>query len=187
MALTGTYQWYAVHTKFKCEKYVRDQLLARDIRAYVPVLSVKKQYTRKIKTYDKPLIHCYAFVHASQEEYKQILQTPYVFDFVRFGGRIQPIPENEMQLMQRVVGEREDVRFEPREWTGGDRVEVIGGNLTGLQGILLNRNGKKEFTVALETIGFRMHMVIEQKYLRKVASAAAQTETQTGPPARWAI
>jgi transcription antitermination factor NusG len=187
MALTETYRWYAVHTKFKCEKFVRDQLASKGIQAYVPVLRVRKQYTRKVKVYDKPLINCYAFVLASQEEYRQILQTPYVFDFVRFGGRIQAIPEQEMQLMQRVVGEQDGVRFEPREWARGDRVAVSGGNRTGLQGILLDRNGKKEFTVALETIGFRMHMVIEDKYLRKVANAPAEQERQQGPPARWAI
>jgi hypothetical protein len=46
---------------------------------------------------------------------------------------------------------------------------VIGGNLTGMQGTLLRRNGKTEFIVELKTIGFQMHMLIEDQYLQKVA------------------
>jgi transcription antitermination factor NusG len=169
--LGDIYQWFAIHTKYKCEKFVREQLLSKGIEAYVPVLLSKKHYLRKVKTYEKPLINCYAFVHISNKEYKQILQTPYVYGFVKSGNKINPIPKDEMLIMQRVVGDQKAITFEPKEWNQGDSVEVIGGNLTGLKGILLRRNGKSEFVIELLTIGFQMHMLIEDKYLRKVSHA----------------
>ena len=58
MMVNDTYQWFAIHTKYKCEKFVREQLLSKGIEAYVPVLLTKKQYLRKIKTYELPLINC---------------------------------------------------------------------------------------------------------------------------------
>jgi len=124
---------------------------------------------RKVKTAEIPLINCYAFVYISKSEYKQILLTPYVFGFVKTGDRIVSIPEREILLMKRVVGEKTNIRFEPTKWNTGDKVEVIGGNLTGMRGTLLRRNGKTEFIVELKTIGFQMHMLIEDQYLQKVA------------------
>ena len=74
-----------------------------------------------------------------------------------------------MLIMQRVVGDKREIRFESKEWNQGDQVEVIGGNLTGMKGLLVRRNGKSEFVVELLTIGYQMHMVMEDKYLRKVS------------------
>lgn len=177
MISNDTYQWFAIYTKYKCEKFVREQLMTRGIEVYVPVLRVKRQYVRKVKTYEIPLINCYAFVHITKNEYRQILQTPYVFGFVKTGDRIVPIPEREISLMMRVVGEKTNIRFEPSEWNPGDKVEVIGGNLTGLRGVLLNRKGKSEFVVELQTIGFQMHMQIEEQFLQKVAVERASIES----------
>ena len=35
--------WYAIHTKYKCEKYVVNSLIHKSINAYTPVLSKTKK------------------------------------------------------------------------------------------------------------------------------------------------
>jgi len=52
-------RWFAVYTKYKCEKYVADQLSKKNIEAYVPIISKTRRYSRKIKHYQIPLINCY--------------------------------------------------------------------------------------------------------------------------------
>ncbi len=166
-------KWYAIRTKFKCEKFVCDLLMKKDIEAYVPLIEKKKRYTRKVKTYQLPLIHCYAFVNISRHDYLKVLQTQYVMDFLRIGGEMISIPVHEMQLLKRVVGETYEVEAEPRSWKKGDMVEIIGGNLTGLKGTLLEKSGKKFFLVDLETIGYHLNVVIEDKLMRKLSKSAA--------------
>lgn len=162
----ATYQWYAIHTKYKCEKYVVAQLQKKNIEAYVPLLHQRKQYVRKIKDVALPLINCYAFVFISKKEYVSVLSTQYALGFLKIGGKISPIPEAEMQLMKKVVGEKHVLSISPIDWAIGDPVEVIGGSLTGVRGKLVAKKGKKEFIVDLSTIGFQLQMDIEDHYLR---------------------
>lgn len=167
------HEWYAIVTKFKCEKYVTSALQRKGLEAYVPLLRKTKRYTRKIKTYEIPMISCYAFVKISPADKTQVLEVPYVHNFVRFDGKIAPVPEHEMQMMRRVVGEISDVIVEPRYWRQGDKVEVIAGNLTGIQGILIEQNGKHEFVIELETLGYQLRMVVDRSVLRRVNTLLA--------------
>ncbi len=163
------YEWFAITTKYKCEKYVTTVLQRQGLDAYVPLLRRTKRYTRKIKTYEIPLISCYAFVKISPAEKVRVLEVPYVHNFVRFDGKIVPVPDHEMQMMRRVVGEISEIIAEPRHWIRGDKVEVIAGNLTGIQGTLIEQNGKHEFIIELETLGYQLRMVVDRSVLRKVA------------------
>ncbi len=164
-------EWYAVTTKYKCEKYVMTALRQKGMDAYVPVLRRTRRYTRKIKTYEIPLISCYAFVRMTPAQKVSVLEVPYVHNFVRFNGNIVPVPEREMQMMRRVVGEMTDVTVEPRSWLTGDKVEVIAGSLTGIHGTLVEQCGKHEFVVELETLGYQLRMVVDHHALRKVSRA----------------
>jgi hypothetical protein len=78
-----------------------------------------------------------------------------------------------MQMMRRVVGEISDVIVEPRHWVNGDKVEVIAGNLTGIQGILIEESGKHEVIIELETLGYQLRMVVDRSVLRRVSRARA--------------
>ena len=159
--------WYAIHTKFKCEKYIAKQLNAKGIEAYVPLLSTTKRYVRKVKTYEVPLISCYVFVRIDLTDRVKVLETQYVFGFLKCNGRVTAIPEVEMQLMKRVVGELDEVNVEPLSWERGDQVEVISGNLTGLNGKIVMRQAKREFLVELETLGYQLNVSIDKSLLRR--------------------
>jgi len=165
--------WYAITTKFKCEKYVAAALLRKGIEAYVPVLRKTRRYTRKIKTYEIPMISCYAFVRITPAEKVRVLEVPHVHGFLQFDGKVVPVPECEMEMMRRVVGEISDVIVEPRHWRSGDRVEVIAGNLTGIQGTLIEESGKHEFIIELETIGYQLRMMVDRAALRRISHAVA--------------
>lgn len=172
----GQYEWYAITTRFRCEKYVVSALQLHSIEAYVPLLRRTRRYTRKIKTYEVPLISCYAFVKIAQNDKARVLSMPYVHGFVRFNGKIAAVPEEEMQLMRRVVGELSEISAEPKSWLQGDKVEVIAGNLTGIRGTLISQNGKHEFVIELESLGYQLRMVVDRRALRRIARAEALSD-----------
>ena len=160
--------WYAVKTKYKCEKYIVEQLRNKRVDAYVPLLAKTRRYTRKVKHYNVPLINCYVFVRIDEADRVRVLQTQYVMSFLAFGGDIQPIPDHEMELMRRVVGELADITADPISWIPGDQVEVISGSLTGLRGTLTERKGKSELIVVLESIGYQLRVEIDERMLRRI-------------------
>lgn len=162
-------RWFAVYTRYKREKQVLKRLTEKGITTYLPIQRVKRYYTRKVKQVELPLISCYLFTKITKPEYIPVLDTPDVVKFVRFSKNLISIPEREIKLIQRVVGEDVEVEMEPRQhMRKGDEVEIIGGRLTGLKGTLVNREGQKHFVVELESLGYAMRMQVDPQYLRKI-------------------
>ena len=164
-------QWYAVKTRYKCEKYVAAALRRKGVEVYVPLLKRTKRYTRKIKHYEIPLISCYIFVYMDLSQRIRVLETVHVVEFVGFDGYICPIPQTEIDTMRQVVGEIQEVDAQPLgAFSNGAEVEVIMGQLTGLRGRLVTMHGKDDFIVELNSLGYELRMTIDRRLLRKTGS-----------------
>jgi transcription antitermination factor NusG len=162
-------RWFAIYTKYKCEKYVANILEKKRIEAYLPLLKKTKRYTRKIKHYEIPLINCYVFVYINKEEYNRVLETEYVMQFVKQRKHLISIPSDEINLLKRVVGEIQEVKAITSEWIEGQRVEVIAGQLSGITGQLIKKKGKHEFLVELENIGYQLVLTIDPRLLQPLS------------------
>lgn len=167
------YRWFAIYTKYKGEKHVIKSLIRKGIEAYTPLLSTTKRYTRKIKTYDVPLLNCYVFVKITKQEYVKVLETEHVINYVKIKRDLVTIPQKEIDLLKRVVGELEDIKVVQGTYEIGDEVEVVSGKLTGLKGRLININGKKDFLINLDKSGFQLLLNIDPKLIRPLNLALA--------------
>ncbi len=163
-------RWFAVYTNYKREKLVHRLLTQKGIHSYLPLQKVVRRYTRKIKRLEIPLISCYIFVKIVKGQYVPVLETEHVLRFVRFSRNLISIPEEEIDIIRRVVGEGIEVEAQPTsdDFAEGDEVEIISGNLTGLHGKLVSIEGKNRFVVDLETMGYSLKMNVEPSLLRKV-------------------
>jgi len=56
--------------------------------------------------------------------------------------------------------------------SNGEEVEVISGHLTGLQGKIVSKVGKKSFMVELNTLGYQLMINIDFKLLKPVKNRA---------------
>lgn len=174
-------RWFAVYTRYKREKQVLKRLQEKGIETYLPLQRVKRYYTRKVKQVELPLISCYLFTKITKPEYIPVLDTPDVVKFVRFSKNLISIPEREIKLIQRVVGEDIELEIEPtRQMRKGDEVEIIGGRLTGLKGTLVSLEGKKHFVIELENLGYAMRMQVDPQYIRKIRNAKTDLVEQPG-------
>lgn len=162
-------RWFAVYTMYKREKIVRKELERKGIQAYLPLQTVTRYYTRKVKTVHLPLISCYLFVKITKPEYTPVLETQDVLKFVRFRKDLLSIPQREIDILRMVCGEDVEVEVSDGPLAAGDHVEIIGGRLTGLKGILGERAGKNRFFVNLDTLGVQLAMSVPQDVLRKTA------------------
>ena len=161
-------RWFAIYTGFRKEKYVQEELRKKGVETYVPIMTHTRQYVRKVKTVELPLISCYVFVKITKQKYVPVLETEYVHRFVKFSKNLISIPEKEMELMRLIVGEKLAVRAEPMRWEQGERVQIMGGTLTGLRGKLVRRNNKKEFIIELENVGHAFQLSVAPHLLKKI-------------------
>ena len=161
-------KWFAVYTRYKSEKVVKKLLDNKEIENYLPIQKVTRRYERKIKHLEIPLINCYIFVKIRKPEYVPVLETENVLKFVRIARNLLSIPEGEIETMRLVVGEGENIEVHEGALNEGDRVEVVGGRLTGIKGRLVEKQGKKQMIVALESVGYSLKMNIDVALLRRV-------------------
>jgi transcription antitermination factor NusG len=159
-------RWFAVYTRYKREKMVNKRLQEQNIETYLPLQKVTRHYTRKTKHLELPLISCYIFTKITKPHYVTVLEDPDVVTFVKTGKDLIAIPEEQMEILRRIVGEGQEVAVETEEYRVGDQVEVIGGQLTGIAGLLVDKEGEKFFIVDLDFIDTRLRMKIDPKYLR---------------------
>jgi transcriptional antiterminator RfaH len=164
-------RWFAVYTGFRKEKAAQVLLDRKHIHSYLPMQTYRRQYERKVKFVDIPLISCYLFVKITTAAYVSVLETEYVHGFVRFSKDLIAIPEQEITWLKRIL-EDEEVTVELMEdktsFETGDRVEILSGRLAGLQGRLLHKHGKQSFVVALDGIGHALNLTIDSDLLRKI-------------------
>ncbi|RMG76207.1 MAG: UpxY family transcription antiterminator [Bacteroidetes bacterium] len=162
-------RWFAVYTNYKREKLVHKLLDQKGIQNYLPLQKVTRRYARKIKTLELPLISCYIFVKIRKEEYVPVLETEHVLKFIRFSKNLIAIPESEIDIIRKVVGEGIEVEVEQtNRFEKGDEVEVVGGSLTGLRGKLIAAHGRKQFLVELDSMGYTLRMSIDGQLLQHV-------------------
>lgn len=159
-------KWFAVRTGFKHEKQVANWLDRKGIEHYLPLLKVTKFYKSKVKHLELPLINCYIFVKITKQEYVPVLETLGVTGFVKIAKNLLSIPEVEMDILRRVVGETDNLEVEACGFRLGAEVEIIGGNLTGLRGTLIEQKSDKNFVIELERIGCALLMEVPTSQLQ---------------------
>lgn len=159
-------KWYAIHTKYKCEKYVVNSLLKKNIQAYTPLINVTKKYTRKVVSREIPLINCYAFVYVKPDQFVKVLQTEYVFSFLKVGKELNAVKQEEIDLLKRITGVYDEIQAEEIEYTEGMEVEIVSGNLTGVKGVLLEKKSKHNFLVELRSLSYQLKINVDPNHLR---------------------
>ncbi len=160
-------KWFAIYTRYKREKLVLKSLERKGILAYLPINKVIRRWDRKVRSVELPLFNCYLFVKINKTDYIKVLETENVLNFVRFSKNLISIPEREINLLKRITGECTNIELEEELITEGDEVEIISGNLTGLRGVLIEKNNKKKFKVKLDYLNYSLLIEVDANLIRK--------------------
>ena len=174
-------KWFAVYTHYKREKMVASRFDRKRIEYFLPLQKVTRKYTRKVKHLELPLISCYIFVKIKKNEYVPVLETEDTINFVKIAKNLISIPEAEIDIMRRVVGEGVEVEVQESRnlnLSSGDEVEILGGNLTGMRGIYLSQKNNNKFVIQLENMRLSISMEVDPKLVRKVRCGNARTDNE---------
>ncbi len=147
----GVLHWYAVRTRARHEKQVRDRLAGKGIEQLLPTVKRLNQWKDRKKQVEAPLFLGYCFVRFAWPERLNVLQVPGVVQIVGGGHRPEAIPDEEINAIKTLMTSTLPYDSQPYLHEGM-AVEVIRGPLEGVHGILLRKNKPYRLVISVHVI-----------------------------------
>ena len=143
--------WFAVWTRSRAEKMVYDQLVRREIEAFLPTVQRWSRWKDRKKKIDWPLFPGYCFARFDPTRTLPVLQCVGVATIVSFNARPAPIPDDEIQAVQLLV--QSELQYDACPLLHvGDMVEVLHGPLKGVTGRLIHKGPNTQLVLAITMI-----------------------------------
>lgn len=144
-------EWYALRTRSRHEKLVRDQLTAKGIEPFLPLVERWRQWKDRRKQVAFPLFPGYCFARFSLSARRTVLLVHGVVQIIGNRDGPLPVPEAEIESVRRLV--TSTLPYDPHPYLHeGMWVEVIRGPLAGLRGVLLRKGARARLVISVSLI-----------------------------------
>lgn len=144
-------QWFALRTRSRHEKYVRDRLAGRGITQLLPTVIRINRWKDRKKKIEVPLFTGYCFARFLWKDRLSILQTPGVVRIVSNANGPEPVAEEEIEAIKTLMASRLAYDVHPYLQEGMP-VQVIRGPLEGIRGILLRKSKPFRLVISVHLI-----------------------------------
>jgi transcription termination/antitermination protein NusG len=159
--------WYAIWTRSHCERLVEQQLTARGFSPFLPEVATLRHSSAQAarKTAGRaarhnvkaaPMFPGYLFVldAMTKERYVEILGVRGIVRVLEDGWtRLTPVPESDIDAIRHIVESGVAVFPHPL-LRHGDRVRVVDGPLSGIEGIFVTDSQQKgRLVVTIDLLG----------------------------------
>ncbi len=146
--------WYAVYVKSRHEFKVRELLEKATIEVFLPTVERLRRWKDRKKKVTFPLFPGYLFVHtpSSKPDLLAVLKTHGVVRFIGVHPGVPlPVPDVQIESLQKLVASREDL--EPYPYLQkGQLVRIVSGPLAGVEGILEKRQGQHLLVLSIDIL-----------------------------------
>ena len=144
-------QWYAVQTRPRHEKRVVQEVRARAIEEFLPIHRCRNRWKNGVVAdVELPLFPCYVFARIPRAERLRILQLPGVLGFAVNSMHPTAVTPQDIDALRTLSVL---CRAEPHPFlNAGDRVRIVAGPLTGMEGILVRRKTELRVVLSLDFI-----------------------------------
>lgn len=165
--------WYALQTCPRHEKMVARHLRAKGIHTFLPVVSEIHRWSDRRKVIDVPLFPGYAFVRitATAQAYVSVLRTIGVRSFVGSRGEGLPIPDKQIEDIQKLLEQQPPCQPYPFLKVG-QRIRIHGGCLDGIEGFLVAFRGSRRLVISIQPVRQSLSFCVD-RYDVEVLSGSA--------------
>jgi transcription antitermination factor NusG len=144
--------WFAVRTRSRAEKVVRDELSVKGLEPFLPTITRWSRWKDRKKAIDWPLFPGYCFARFDPANRLAVLNSNGVAGIVSFGHDPARIPDAEIDALRTLVAT--DLKYDPVPFIKeGQLVEVVHGPLTGVVGRLVRKGKSARLVLSVELIG----------------------------------
>jgi len=146
--------WFAIWTRSRHEKIVRDQLEKKsDVDVFLPTIGKWSRWKDRKKKIDWPLFPGYVFARFVADERIGILKVDGVVQIISNNGMLSAIPDEEIDSIRTLV--ESELAYDPVPLIKeGDMVKVTSGPLKGVVGRLVTKKGASaRLVLSVDLIG----------------------------------
>lgn len=149
-------RWLVAYVQSCLEKKTAQRLSAMGIEYFLPVQSEIRQWSDRRKRIDRLVIPMMIFVHVTPQEQYLPLTLQAISRYMVLRGESTPtiIPEEQMERFRFMLDySPETVEICNTPLAIGDKIKVIKGPLSGLEGELITMNEKSKIVVRINMLG----------------------------------
>jgi transcription antitermination factor NusG len=164
-----TDQWYALQVRSRWESATATLLCGKGYQTLVPTYKAEKRLRTVSKEMSFPLFPGYVFCQFDVHNRLPILVTPGVLSVVGRGRTPIAVEDAEIEALQRVVSS--GLLTEPWPFLEvGQRVRILDGALSGLEGILTSFRGSHRIVVSVSLLCRSVSVEIERSRIEATQS-----------------
>lgn len=147
-----SHEWFAIWTRSRHEKLVRDQLQQKHVEVFLPTINKWSRWKDRKKQIEWPLFPGYCFARFDVSERLPILKCDGVVAIVGTDGIPAPIPLVEIDGIRQLI--ESELAFDPCPLIKeGMMVEVKTGPLKGVIGRLVRKGSHARLVLSVDLIG----------------------------------
>ena len=118
------YNWYALYTKPRFEKRVRETLESNGFECYLPLHRSPRVWSDRVKMVDMPLFSSYIFVKSKESEIRSLIRLNGIVRVIFYDGKPAVIRQQELEAIKMFLEVAEG-----KTLCTGDEVEILVGSL----------------------------------------------------------
>jgi transcription antitermination factor NusG len=142
--------WFVLHTKSRQEKILANELAARRVSHYLPLVKRHRLYGNRKAVVEEPLFPGYIFLFGTPDHAYEADRTKRVANIIRVNNQ----RKLEWELHNIKLALSKDAPLDPYpHLVKGRHVEVRSGPFQGLQGIIENRAKDSRLILQVDVLG----------------------------------
>ncbi|MDD4969948.1 MAG: UpxY family transcription antiterminator [Paludibacter sp.] len=147
-------RWYAVYTAPRAEKKVSERFVQEGIEHYLPIQTVKRRWSDRIKEVQVPVVNGYIFVRVLVVDFIRVTKVYGALAFIKEQGQPVAIPDSQLERLRFMVEHSEEpVEYTQENFEHGESIRICKGPLEGMMGELVEMKGKNKVLIRLERFG----------------------------------
>lgn len=163
--------WFAARTRANQELGLRNSLKKLEITHYLPTHIVTRRISDRVKRVEVPVINNLIFIRTTKANAFSLvkdyaLKLHYIKDVETHSLLV--VPDRQMEdFMFLMDFSPEAVRQCSEAYAPGDKVRIIKGNLTGIEGELVRVDGKSHVLLRIPQV-LAISVKVPKSYLEKI-------------------
>lgn len=169
--------WYALQVRSRKEGYISSQIQGQGFECLLPTYKSIRKWSDRVKELEQPLFPGYLFCRFDFQNRRSVITTPGVLQIVGFGRTATPVADEEIRALQLAVSSQTPKQPWPYLEVG-QRVRVVYGNLTGLEGILVSLKGNHRVVLSVTLLQRSVALEVETSWLSPVKETNRESLAQ---------
>lgn len=158
-------KWFALRVKSNYEHKVSGALQAKGFEEFLPTCRALRRWSDRLKEIRTPLFTGYVFCRLDMQNRLPVLTVPGVVGIVGVGKMPMPVTPAEI-LAIRAIAESDLLLTQWPYLQVGNRVEIVRGPLTGVEGILVRFKGRYRLVVSVTLLQRSVAVEIDGDWAR---------------------